>query len=261
MMAGSVATRYCDAGKGTNVVLLLHGYGESLEVWDDFAGVLGKSLRVVRMDLPGSGFSDWGGRETISIDFMASVAADLLDKLGIEKCTVVGHSMGGYVAVAMADLFAAKVDRLVLMHSTPYGDTPEKVAMRKREIALVGEGKKELLVKINAAHGFAPQNVTRFSEAIDELSEQIMLTPDQAIMATLRGMSEREDRSAFFASLRIPVLIFLGLYDAYIPVEFARRMEAQFPLAQTCWLDASGHTSFIEQRDVTAQKLIEFINQ
>lgn len=258
-MAGSVATRYCDAGKGTKVVLLLHGYGESLDVWDDFAGVLGKSLRVVRMDLPGSGFSDWGARDTITIDFMASVAADLLDKLGIETCTVVGHSMGGYVAVAMADLFASKVEKLVLMHSTPYGDSSEKVEMRKREIALVGEGKKELLVKINAAKGFAPQNTGRFSEAIDELAEQIMLTPDQAIMATLRGMSERADRSAVFASLNIPSLMFLGLYDAYIPVEFARKMESQFPLTEIFWLDASGHTGFIEQRDVVAQKLIEFV--
>lgn len=261
MMAGSVAVRYCDAGIGDRVVLLLHGYGESLDVWDDFAGVLGKELRVVRLDLPGSGFSDWGEREAIDIDFMASVAADLLDKLGIERCTVVGHSMGGYVAVAMADLYASKVERLVLMNSTPYADTPEKVALRMREIELVGQGKKELLVRVNSARGFAPANVRKFSEQIDELAEQIMLTPDAAIMATLRGMSARADRSAFFASLTIPVLVFLGRHDAYISPEAAEKMISEFANAEFFFGENSGHTSFVEEAAATAERLIEFIKR
>lgn len=261
MMAGSVAVRYCDAGIGDRVVLLLHGYGEAIEVWDDFAGALGKELRVVRLDLPGSGFTDWGGRDTIDIDFMASVAADLLDKLNIERCTVVGHSMGGYVAVAMADLYASKVEKLVLMNSTPYADTPDKVAMRRREIELVGQGKKELLVRVNSARGFAPQNARKFSEQIDELSEQIMLTPDAAIMATLRGMSAREDRSSFFASLTIPTLVFLGRHDAYIPSEAAEQMMVDFPNVEFCVFENSGHTSFIEEAAATAERLIEFIKR
>ncbi|MEG0466841.1 MAG: alpha/beta hydrolase [Mucinivorans sp.] len=261
MMAHSVAVRYSDSGLGGQVVLLLHGYGEALDQWDHFAGLLGKSLRVVRLDLPGSGFSDWGSRSVIDIDFMAAVAADLLDKLSIDRATVVGHSMGGYVAVAMADLFPSKVKHLVMMHSSPAGDTADKIAHREREIELIAGGKKELLSSVNPARGFAPCNVDRCVEAIDELAEQIMLTEDSAMIATLRGMASRPDRSEFFASTTIPILMFFGRYDNYIPSEAAEGMIAKFPRAQYAWLEHSGHSSFIEEPPRVAQILMDFISK
>ena len=67
VMAAGTAVRYADAGKGTQAVLLLHGYLESIEVWDDFAGQLGTSYRVLRLALPGHAFSDWGGPEVIAL--------------------------------------------------------------------------------------------------------------------------------------------------------------------------------------------------
>lgn len=258
-MAAGVATRYSDFGKGTDTILLLHGYGESMEVWDTLAGILGKTLRVVRLDLPGSGFSDWGGRDLISIDFMASVAIGVLDRLSIEKCTVVGHSMGGYVAVAMAELYSQRVERLVMFHSSPSGDTPEKREHREREITLITQGKKELLSSVNPGRGFAPHNQNRCREAIDELSEQIMLTDDLAMIATLRGLSSRADRSSFLASCTIPTLFILGHHDSYIPLETAQSMVARYPQAKVAWLEKSGHEGLVEEPELSAEVLLNFI--
>ncbi|MEG2728618.1 MAG: alpha/beta hydrolase [Mucinivorans sp.] len=261
MMAHSVAVRYADAGCGTKVVLLLHGYGESMDVWDHFAGLLGKSLRVVRMDLPGSGFSDWGALETIDIDFMASVAAAVLEKLGVEHATIVGHSMGGYVAVAMGELFPERVEGLVMMHSLPLGDTPEKKEHREREIALIAQGKKELLASINPARSFAPNNAYKMQDAIDELSEQIMLTDDRAMMATLRGMAARKDRSDFFEHTNIARLMCFGRHDNYISQEQAQAMIDRSVGAEHQWFESSGHSSFIEEPALAAQRVIDFINK
>lgn len=255
--AAGVVTRYMDIGRGENTTLLIHGYLESLDVWDSFAGQMGKSRRVIAIDLPGSGFSDWGARETISIDFMADVAADILRIAGVAKATVVGHSMGGYVATAMAELHPEKIEKLVLFHSAPGDDSDEKKANRIREIELVQSGKKELLASINPARGFAPQNVRRCHEAIEELAEQVMLTDDKAIIATLKGMAARKDRSDFFASYSAsaPTMIIYGMFDPYIDAQARAYMIEKYPKAEVALLDNSGHMGFIEQPELALNLL------
>lgn len=249
IIAGGVATRCMDIGRGEDVILLIHGYLESMDVWEHFAGQLGKTKRVIAFDLPGSGFSDWGGADVISIEFMARVAADVLDAFGVKRATVVGHSMGGYVATAMAELFGDRVAKLILFHSAPGGDSDEKRANRDREIELVGSGKKELLASINPARGFAPQNVRRCHETIEELSEQVMLTDDRAIIATLKGMSERKDRTEFFAEFsgKTPTMIIFGLFDPYITESIRNSIIERFARTQVAILDNSGHMGFVEQ--------------
>lgn len=260
-MAGGTPVRYADAGRGTQVILLLHGYLESIEVWEDFAGMLGKEYRVIRMDLPGHGFSDWGGRETIGIDYMADTAAALLEVIGVEKCTVAGHSMGGYVALALAANHPEKVEGLVLFHSSPNADTPEKAANRQREIELVEAGKKEMLARVNPGKGFAAANLRRCAEAIEDLAEQVMLTEDEAIVAVLRGMAQRPDRNEAMRRLGIPELMIFGRGDNYIPVAAAEAMAAAQPQAQTAWLENSGHMGFVEQPAESLAILRDFLNR
>lgn len=259
MMASGTPIRYADYGKGERVVLLLHGYLESMEVWGNFGGMLGKEFRVVMLDLPGHGFSLYGDRSEIDVDYMATVVGEMLAKLGVSKVTVVGHSMGGYVVVALAELYGSLVERVALFHSSPYGDTDEKRAFREREIQAILAGKKELLSTVNPGRGFAPQNVRRCHEAIDELAEQIMMTDDAAIVAVLRGLMRREDRSVFFGKMTIPSLLVFGMHDSYIPVEVAKKMEADYPNSRVAWLEASGHCGFIEEPEKTLEILRDFM--
>lgn len=259
VMAGGTPVRYADAGKGTQAVLLLHGYLESIEVWDDFAGELGKNYRVIRVDLPGHGFSDWGGREVVGIDYMADTAAAVLELAGVERCTVVGHSMGGYVALSLAANHPEKVEGLVLFHSSPNADTPEKAANRQREIELIEAGKKEMLAKVNPGRGFAGANLRRCAEAIEDLAEQVMLTEDEAIVAVLKGMSQRKDRNEDMRRLVIPELMIFGLGDNYIPVAAAESMALAQPQARVAWLENSGHMGFVEQPRESLTILEDFL--
>ena len=143
-MAGTTALHICDSQAGEKCVVLLHGYLESSLVWEDFVPYLYKEVRVVTLDLPGHGISVVTG-EVHTMDFLADTVADALTALGIGRCTLVGHSMGGYVALAFCERHPEMLDGLVLLSSTPNPDTPEKAENRRREIALVEAGKKEML--------------------------------------------------------------------------------------------------------------------
>ncbi|CDN32006.1 alpha/beta hydrolase fold [Mucinivorans hirudinis] len=258
MSAGS-AVRYSDFGKGKKVICLLHGYLEAMEVWDSFAGGLGKEYRVIALDLPGHGFSEYGKRESVTIDFMAEVVAGVLEKAGVERCCVVGHSMGGYVAAAVAELFPDKVEKLIFFHSTPAADSDQKKEYRKREIELIRAGKKELLATLNPEKGFAPQNVKRCAEAIDELAEQVMMTQDEAIVAVLNGMMQRRDRTEFVSKLEIPVLFIFGRFDNHIPLAAAEKVIESVPNAQIAWLENSGHTGFTEEPEAAMDIVRAFV--
>ena len=99
IMAGSTALHIADSGKGDKCVVLLHGYLESMYVWDYFAHLLTPSVRVITVDIPGHGISEVKG-EVHTMDMIADVLAEMLKSLDIERVTMVGHSMGGYVALA-----------------------------------------------------------------------------------------------------------------------------------------------------------------
>ncbi|MDE5943971.1 MAG: alpha/beta hydrolase [Rikenella sp.] len=258
-MAGDTPVRYSDGGKGTQVVLLLHGYLESIEVWEEFAGMLGRNYRVICVDLPGHGFSDWGGRSVIGIDYMADTVAEVLRIAEVDRCTVAGHSMGGYVALALAENHPERVEGLVLFHSSPNADSPEKAANRLREIELVEAGKKELLARVNPGKGFAEANLRRCADEIEDLAEQVMLTEDDAIAAVLRGMAERPDRNEAMRRFGIPELMIFGRGDNYIPVAAAQAMIEAQPQARAAWLDNSGHMGFVEQPDESLAILSDFL--
>ena len=238
-MAGTTALHICDSQAGEKCVVLLHGYLESSLVWEDFVPYLYKEVRVVTLDLPGHGISVVTG-EVHTMDFLADTVADALTALGIGRCTLVGHSMGGYVALAFCERHPEMLDGLVLLSSTPNPDTPEKAENRRREIALVKAGKKEMLARVAPAAGFAEENRA-------------------GIVALLGGMIARKDQNAMLRSSKVPQLFILGRKDGYIPPEAAEKMVAEHPQAKVVWLENSGHMGFLEEPDATARAILDFV--
>jgi len=257
IMAGSTALHVCDSQEGERCIVLLHGYLESLLVWEEFVPLLYKDLRVVTLDLPGHGISEIKG-EVHTMNFLADTVADGMRALGIERFTVVGHSMGGYAALALLERHPEMLEGIVLLSSTPNADTPEKAENRRREIALVRAGKKEALARIAPEAGFAPENRHRMQEAIEDLKEQVFITEDEGIAALLNGMIERPDRNELLRNSPVPQLFILGRKDGYIPVEAAEKMAAAHPQAQVVWLENSGHMGFLEEPEACARALLEF---
>lgn len=258
IMAGDTALHICDSEAGERCVVLLHGYLESMLVWDSFVPLLYKEFRVVTLDLPGHGISVIRG-ETHTMEWLADVVAEGLRTLGISRCTLVGHSMGGYVALAFCERHPEMLDGLILLSSTPNADTEEKQENRLREIALVRAGRKELLARMAPAAGFAAENRQRMQDEIDDLTEQVFVTEEAGIIALLNGMRTRADRNEMLHQTHVPVLFILGRHDDYIPVEKAEALVSAHPEARVVWLEHSGHMGFLEEPEKTAQAIRDFV--
>ncbi|MBQ1204335.1 MAG: alpha/beta hydrolase [Alistipes sp.] len=258
IMAGSTPLHLCDSEQGEKCIVLLHGYLESMLVWEDFIPLLYKQARVVTLDLPGHGISVVTG-ECHTMEYLADVVAEAMTTLGVERFTVVGHSMGGYVALALAERHAERLEGVVLLSSTPNPDTEEKRENRRREIALVKSGKKEMLARVAPAAGFAESNRKRLKDYIDDLTEQVHVTEDEGIVALLNGMIERKDQNQMLQTSTVRQLFILGRKDGYIVPEVAEQMVANHPQAEVVWLDESGHMGFIEEPERTAEALLNFV--
>ena len=257
ILAGDTALHVCDSEKGEQTIVLLHGYLESMLVWEEFASLLYKHARVITLDIPGHGISEVKG-ECHTMEYLADTLAAALTNLGVEKAYIVGHSMGGYVALAFAERHPERRAGLVLLSSTPNADTEEKVANRKREISLVKSGKKELLAHTAPAAGFAEQNRRRLVSYIEDLEQMVFLAEDAGVVALLNGMIQRADRNDMLRALALPQLFILGRKDGYISEEAAEKMVANHPQAKVVWLDNSGHMGFIEQPKECAAAILDF---
>lgn len=245
-------------GCGEQTIILLHGYLESLDVWDEFIPLLTPGARVISLDLPGHGVSQVMG-EVHSMEFLGDVVAGVMDKLGVEKATIVGHSMGGYVALALLKKHPQRVERLVMFHSTPNPDSEQRREMRVREIGVITSGKRDLLAATAPIVGFAEQNRKRLSNDITALSERILMFDEDGIVAVLRGLAAREDMNEILRNSNVPQLFIFGRGDEYITPEIAQTVITNQPQAQVVWLENSGHMGFIEEPAEAAVAILRFI--
>lgn len=259
IVAGGCAIAVRDTEVGERAILLLHGYLESADVWEPFARALSKEYRVVTIDIPGHGISQIKG-EVHTMAFVAAVAADAMHVLGIERYAVVGHSMGGYVALEMLRIVPEHMTALVLFHSSPNADSEQKKEHRMREIALIDAGKKELLSKTAPQLGFAPENLRRLKEHIQSLSEQIWLTEDDGIKALLRGMMQREDTNELMRTSKVPQLMIFGRKDTFITPEIAQSIIDAQPQAKVVWLENSAHNGFWEEPELSLEAIQFFLS-
>jgi pimeloyl-ACP methyl ester carboxylesterase len=249
---------YSVRGSGTPLVLL-HGYLESSEIWESFAEKLSAACTVVSVDLPGHGHSDVFG-SVHTMEFIASVIKELLDSLKIQKALICGHSLGGYVALAILELYPEYLSGYCLFHSHPFADPPEAVEKRLREIAIVKAGKKELMYPDNVTRMFAPSNLEKFQSALQRSKVIASKIPGEGIIAVLNGMIVRPSRSAFMEEGKVPCLWILGLMDNYIPCE-AIQSRVYLPLnAKVVVLKNSGHIGFIEEEDLSIRTVKDFVN-
>ena len=255
---GDATVYVSDSEKGEKCVVLLHGYLESLRVWDDFVELLTDKVRVVAIDIPGHGRSS-NIAPVHTMELMADVVAGVLDALQIDKVTLVGHSMGGYISLAFCAAYAERLEGLVLLSSSPNPDTELKRENRRREIALVKAGKKDMLARVAPEAGFAEMNRDSLRRYINNLVEQVHITDDEGIVALLGGMIERKDQNEMLRNSRVRQLFIMGTHDGYISVEAAQEFIAKNPQAKVAWLDKSGHMGFIEEPEACATALLEFV--
>jgi pimeloyl-ACP methyl ester carboxylesterase len=250
---------YTDEGSGT-AIMLIHGYLESADVWNGFAGRLVKKFRVLTVDLPGHGQSDLYGN-THTMEFLAETLNAIISGVGIEKVILIGHSLGGYVALAFLELFPEKLSGYCLFHSHPFADTLESLHKREREIRIVEAGKKFLMYPDNVKKMYAAGNLEKFSVEL-ELSKKIASRiPAAGIVAVLKGMMARPSRLSLMEQGRVPCLWILGSKDNYIQCEDIQKRVKLPGNAKVMILENSGHLGFIEEEEKTAEIVVSFIRE
>jgi pimeloyl-ACP methyl ester carboxylesterase len=250
---------YSDSGSG-RVIVLLHGYLESSEVWNSFQTKLSSDFRVISVDLPGHGSSDVYG-ETHTMEFMATLVKALLDDLGIAKIALAGHSLGGYVTLAFVELFKEYLSGYCLFHSHPFNDPPEVIEKRRREISIVKAGKKDLMYPENVVRMYATSNLEKFSEAVQSSKHIASVIPGEGIIAVLNGMIQRPSRIAVMEDGSVPCLWILGSMDNYIPCSLIQSKVKLPANARVEILKNSGHMGFIEEEDLSVKLLSDFVKK
>jgi pimeloyl-ACP methyl ester carboxylesterase len=250
---------FYDTGKG-NAIVLIHGYLESAEIWRDLAYRLSEKYRVITIDLPGHGLSDICGKVN-TMEFLATLIKELLDKLGVGKIFLTGHSLGGYITLAFLELFPERLSGYCLFHSQPFPDTVEAIEKREREIKIVDAGKKDLVYSDNITQMFAKTNLEKFSDALIRSREIASRITPGGIVAVLNGMKERPSRLSLMEEGRVPCLWILGSMDNYIPCDLIQTKVHLPSNALVVILKNSGHIGFVEEESRTVEVVTEFADK
>ncbi|GAA4889644.1 alpha/beta hydrolase [Flaviramulus aquimarinus] len=245
---------YTDHGKGSAMVLL-HGFLENTSMWDAFVPTLSKKNRVICIDLLGHGKTACLGY-VHSMELMAEAVEAVLKHLKIRRSAFIGHSMGGYVALALAEKNTESVKGLCLMNSTAHADTPEKKQNRNRAILAVKQNHKTF-IRMAIANLFRPKNRMLFSEQIKQVTEDALKTPLQGIVAALEGMKIREDRQTILHATPYKKMMIVSKKDPVLNYEslIAQLKNTEVKLVEF----PDGHMSHIENKDEFLHEIMHFI--
>lgn len=247
---------YSDSGSGTAVVLL-HGFLENSLMWDGIRTELEKKYRIVTIDLLGHGLTHCLGY-VHTMEDNADMVHAVLGELKIRKAIFAGHSMGGYVALAFAELYPDNIKALALINSTSKADSDERKKNRDRAIKAVKQN-YTAFVQLSVANLFSEENRERLQGAIAKTKEQALKTPLQGIVASLEGMKIRKDREVILHSAAFPILLVLGEKDGVLNyAENKVQIEGTSVELETL---PSGHMSAIESKHELIKILSSFLKK
>lgn len=247
---------YSDRGKGEAVVFL-HGFTENIGIWNEFSGVLCKSFRVICIDLPGHGYSENIGN-IHTMDLMGDCVINLLEELKVFKFVLIGHSMGGYVSLAIADRFSEKVKGLALFHSTAYADSPETRNNRIRTNELIKNNHFNFLCDFIPGL-FTVENQKKLKNEIQHLIAEAKKMSVQGVLAANMGMAERPDRTHVLKNLKVPILFICGKQDVRVIFEKVLEQIAIPQNSVALIMSEVAHMGYLEAKEKTLFSIKSFI--
>lgn len=253
-----VKVRYSDTGKG-RVVVLLHGFLGSHEIWSEFVKKLSKKFRVIAIDLPGHGETPSIGYYH-SMELLAQCVKAVLDKAGLRRYVIAGHSMGGYAALAFAELYPENVTGLCMFNSTSYADPDQKKKDRDRLIRLVKKEHKYYVAEVVTSL-FAPDNIKKIPNEVEKVRRIAVATSKQSIINSLEGMKERKSRDLILKFAEYPVLFVVGKKDSVINYETMYSQMGLCKYPSVLMLEEAGHMGFYEAPKETLKELTAFADR
>jgi len=252
----NIKVHYSDQGKGSAIVLL-HGFLENSSMWNNLIPHLIKRNRVICIDLLGHGKTECLGY-VHSMDLMAETVNAVLKKIRIRRIKLIGHSMGGYVALAFCNTFPGKVKALCLMNSTSRADSDEKKTNRDRAIEAVKNNYKTF-VRISVSNLFKPSNRLILTKEIKEVTKEALKTPLQGIVAALEGMKNRPDRETLLSETSFKKMMIIGKEDPALDYNSLIEQTQNSDIKVVEFPD--GHMSHIENIQEFTYNILHFIEK
>lgn len=247
---------YTQHGKSECPLVLLHGFCEDSSVWQPLLPMLG-NIPHLCIDLPGFGKS---GQPSIPfMEAYCTAIRTVLDKAGLKRCILVGHSMGGYAALEFASKWPERLAGLGLFHSHPFTDHEERKTARRRGIETVTAGKRDLYVAQLFPSLFAPEYLQQHPDIIQRLTGKGKQQPADGIVKALQAMLDRKDHQKTLEYLGCPALFILGKKDGLIPYEQGLQASLLPAVSQVHLFDDVGHMGMWENTAACALAIHSFL--
>jgi len=247
---------FSDIGKG-RVVVLLHGFLGSHQIWENTIAELSKSYRIIAIDLPGHGTTDCFGY-VHTMELIAKCVKTVMDSLRLKKYVIVGHSMGGYVGLAFADLFPDNLKGLCLFHSSAYADSDDKKRDRTRSVRVVKANHKIYTTEV-IKNLFATKNAKYLKTEIAFAQKIASKVSKRSIIAALEGMKDRPNRDVILGMVHYPVMMVIGELDNVLPKDQLLEQTQLIKNKQVLYLEHDGHMGFLESPKLTVKALRKFL--
>jgi pimeloyl-ACP methyl ester carboxylesterase len=269
----SVFYRVVGSGKP---VMLIHGFGEDGSVWENQAPsnspadrregkasaqnhtianlLLNKGYQFIIPDLPGSGKSEM--IDDMSIEGMAEVIHSIIHEEDIDTCAVIGHSMGGYITLALVEKYYNHISAFGLFHSTAFADSEEKKAVRRKGIEFINEHDAFEFLKTATPNLYAPDTKLHNPQLVENQISSLSYFTSEALVAYYNAMIQRPDRTSVLKTSKIPILFIMGKHDNAVPLQDGLK---QCHLAENSYIHIlrnSGHMG-MQEESVAANRMIE----
>ncbi len=244
--------------KGAKIPLVfLHGYCEDLSMWTAFAEAF-QEHAILKVDLPGFGKSDTS--DALTIDKMAQGVEEVMAHLELQEAIVVGHSMGGYVAVALSRLLSDRLRGLCMMHSHPFEDLPETKVKRRKANVFVAENGVPKLLNMMVPTFFAPSLQEKYKSVTTGIIEEASKLSSEAVINGMEAMRARPDMRAWVEELTCPYHCVLGTEDIPSPFDFCLPQINLAPITKVTILEGIGHMGMFSAKEEVQAEMKDFIH-
>jgi pimeloyl-ACP methyl ester carboxylesterase len=242
-------------------LMLIHGFPETGHIWRNQVEHLKNKFQLVIPDLPGSGHS--GMVPDMSMEGMAAVLKAIMDEESAPsdgRWVVIGHSMGGYITLALAEKHPQYLSGFGLLHSTAYADSEEKKTARRKGIEFIRQHGTSEFLKTSVPNMFAGSTKTENQALVENfLREANNFSPDP-LVSYYEAMMKRPDRAHVLQNARVPVLFIMGENDTIIPLSDGLKLCSLPEKSYIHILRKSGHMGMWEEPAHTSEILEQFLN-
>jgi pimeloyl-ACP methyl ester carboxylesterase len=237
---------YTVQGQGQPLVLI-HGFPNHSTAWDTIVPELSKQYKLILPDLPGAGKSRLP-ETPLTLEYMAASVKEVMDKEGVSKAVLAGHSMGGYTAMQFAAMYPEMVQGISLIHSFASADNDEKKENRRKAILLMkkGESEKEMFLKGMSQNLFSPEFAAQHPDKVKAVVTNGMKLSTEALTSFYQAIMVRTDKKDVLEQATWPVQWIIGDHDNATPMKEALQQCHLAAVNSVSIYKPCGHMSFLE---------------